>query len=271
MDKKRKIPKEISKKKYVLGENRTIGDMRSMLDKNPDEEMTDVSDDKSADEKAARRFNRRFYFIVGIIVIILSMIGLVSVISFTAGKISDVVNNTGQKNEFSHIVYPLVICDPAPFDDVSKLNGDTVVTAACWQIILGGDTDRYTKDFDYITVPAADIEQAAAELFGEGLTIEHTSIINSDIQFYYSAEKDSYRIPYDPKYFSYSPTVEEISKSGSTYTVEVGYISPTPTWFSANETKPEKYMIYTLEKNSDGYIISSVKLSEKHVNTDSGL
>lgn len=271
MDKKQKKPTGISKKKYILGEKHSIGDMRSMLDQNPDEELNSSAEDKASDEKAVKRFNRKFYFTVGIIVIILSVIGLVSVISFTAGKISDVVNNTKQKNEFSRIIYPLVICDPAPFDNVSRLNEDTIVTAACWEIILSGDTDRYTKDFDYITVPAADIEQAAAELFGEGLTIHHTSIINSDIQFYYSPDKDSYRIPYDPKYFSYSPTVDEISKNGSTYTVEVGYISPTPTWFSVGEASPEKYMIYTLEKNTEGYIISSVKLSEKHVNTDSGL
>lgn len=271
MENNRRKPTAVSKKKYSPGEKHSISDMRSMLDQNPDEEIGAAPEDKGSDEKASRRYTRKFYFTVGIIVMILSVIGLVSTVTFATGKISDIVNNTKQKEELARIVYPLVICDPAPFDDASRLNTDTVVTSACWQIILSGDTDRYTKDFDYITVPAADIEQAAADLFGEGLTIEHTSIINSDIQFYYSAEKDSYRIPYDPKYFSYSPTVDEISKNGSTYTVEVGYISPTPTWFSDKETEPEKYMIYTLEKTAEGYIISSVGLSEKHVNTDSGL
>lgn len=276
------IPQKLSRKKYVKAKKAVLSQNLSahspdnfteILDYDPDAENT-VSEPPAPERKRKKGFSRKRYFITGITVIFLSVIGLISVVRFAADKISYVLNNTEQKNEMAKALYPLVICDPAPFDDVSKLSGDTVVTAACWEIILNYDTDIYTKDFDYITVPAADIEQAAADLFGEGLVINHTSIINSDIQFYYNQEKQSYRIPYSPKYFSYSPVIEEISSEGNVYTVEVGCLTPTPSWFaqySDTEPAPEKYVTYTLRKRSDGYVIVSAAISDKNTQSNSGL
>lgn len=277
MKKNIKNPK-LSHKKFVNAQKNVISKEKAphfadILDYDPDTENT-ASEEHIRSKTKKKKFNRRRYLITGIAVIILSVIGLISTVRFAADKISYVLNNTEQKNEMAKALYPLVICDPAPFDDVSKLSGDTVVSAACWEIILNYDTDVYTKDFDYITVPAADIEQAAADLFGEGLAVNHTSIINSDIQFYYNQEKQSYRIPYSPKYFSYSPVIEEISADGNLYTVEVGCLTPTPSWFAQyNDTElaPEKYVNYTLRKEQDSYIIVSAAISDRNTQSDSGL
>lgn len=280
--KKQIIPKTLSRKKYVKAEkyvipkkedSHTPEELKEIMDYDPDAENT-AAEIKAPETKRRKRFSRKAYFAIGTAVIFFSVIGLISTVRFAADKISYIVNNTEQKNEMAKALYPLVICDPAPFDDVSKLSGDTIVTAACWEIILNSDKDIYTKDFDYITVPAADIEQAAADLFGDGLVINHTSVINSDIQFYYSQEKQSYRIPCDPKYFSYSPVIDGISSNGNIYTVEVGCLTPTPLWFaqySDTEILPEKYVTYTLKKQSDGYIIMSASLSDKNTDRNSGL
>lgn len=266
-------PKKLIKKKFISAKKLSEDEkLRRILDANPDEEI-----ENGADEIVIKKrvLGRKFYFAVGMVMIVLSAIGLVSTVRFSARKISDIVNNTAQKNEFADIIYPLVLCDPAPFENSEMLHPQTTVMSACWKIILDGDTERYEKEFDYMTVPAADVEQAAVKLYGDNVSVANDSIINSDFGFYFSSQKDSYRIPVSPKYFSYSPRIESISKlSDGGYVLEVGYMAATPAWFTASsdiKAKPEKYMIYTLQKNSDGYYISSVKLSDRNVSGDSGL
>ncbi len=270
MSKKIIPPAVLTRKKYVRAEK--VSDIRKILDTNPDEET--ASPEEPALRTRKKRINRRLYFVCGIAVMILSVIGLITVVSFAAGAVKNIIGNTRQKEYFEEILYPLVICDPPPFDEPSELKGDTMVSAACWEIILYGDTDSYRREFDYMIVPEADIEQAAAKLFGEGTAVVHGSVTNSDISFYYSAEKKSYRIPYDPRYFSYTPRVEDISGSKGVYTVETGYLIPNGVRLSKGfpeDEEPEKYMIYTIQKQGSGYAIVSARVSENQPANNSGL
>ncbi|MBQ8569232.1 MAG: hypothetical protein IJ446_08440 [Oscillospiraceae bacterium] len=255
--------------------NKKPSEIKEMLDAVPDEKYSGAEEPVAAPVRRSKAgFRRRLYFTVGVLFTVMSAVGIVSTVKFAAEKISDVVNNTTQKNELAKIIYPVVICDPAPFDDTSKLRNDTLITAACWDIILNSDKSAYPHEFDYITVPEADIEQHAAELFGSGLSITHGAVITTDIQFYYDPSINSYRIPYNPKYFSYSPRVDDISKNGNIYTLQVGYLSPTPSWiaeFSDEEPVPEKYVEYTVIRETDGYTITSVKQSEWETDSGSGL
>ena len=167
-------------------------------------------------------------------------------VNFTATKFRAFADNTQQKTEFARFIYPIVICDPAPFDQTVKLRSDTMITAAIWDIILYEDKSKYDTDFDLIIVPELDVEQHATKLFGSGLSFKHQSIIGADIQFYYNEEIKSYRIPANPKYFTYSPYIEDITRVGESYTITVGYVSPTPAWLTLTgdeQPKPEKYVI----------------------------
>lgn len=229
----------------------------------------DIQTIPSTPPKSSYRIRRRFYFTLGIIGTVLSAVGLVSVIGYAGRTISDIVNNTKQKNEFAEYIYPLVLCDPAPFEDRSGLRSETVITAAIWDIIINEDTAKYAAEFDYMTVPEADVEEHAAVLFGNGLSFGHKSVISADLQFYYDSTIKSYRVPSNPKYFSYSPVVEDIIADSGTYTLNVGYLSPAPAW-SDKEQKPEKYVEYVLSKTADGYSISAVRMTDRVV-SDNGL
>lgn len=260
----------LSRRRFLVTKNiaRNNSTLMKVLDTNPESEI-DNSDEELV--KAPRKKpGRKFYFAFGVIVLILSVIGLISTINFGVDKINDIVNNTALKEELEEVIYPLVICDPSPFENASGIGENTVIMSACWKIILDGDTSRYKQEFDYMIVPAADVESAATLLYGENITVNHKQIVASDIAFYYDSDTDSYRIPYNPKYFSYSPQIENISKTNDGYILDVGYISPTPTWLSSKGTEilPEKYLIYTLKKDSSGYIISSVSLSDKKTDSD---
>lgn len=262
--------KNANKNKHGSGEE--LNTIRGMLNSVPEEDS--AAEPVEAIPRNRSKFRRRLYSAVGILLVLMSAVGLISTIVYAKEKISYIVNNTEQKNEFAKTIYPLVICDPSPFDDPAKLRNETIISAACWDIILNSDKSAYEHSFDYIKVPETDIEKHAADLFGEGLTIEHTSVINTDLQFYYDPSVNSYRIPSNPKYFSYSPKVESISVSGDTYTLQVGYISPTPAWiaeFYDDEPEPEKYVVYVLKKQSSEYVISAVKQSELMTDSESGL
>lgn len=268
------------KKKDKRSEEKKNNDIIDMLDDALDEDISEISDfsemEESDGETAVSDNKNARHFVVGLIFIVLAAIGLISSVSFVSGKIRDVIDNTEQKNEFAKFIYPVVICDPPGFDATTKLRNETIISAAVWDIILYEDKSRYTLDFDYLIVPEVDVEQHAAKLFGSGLSIEHMTIASADISFYYDGEISSYRIPENPKFFTYSPYIESISKVGESYTLTVGYVSPTPAWLTLTSDEaplPEKYVDYIVQKRGTSYTLVSIKQSDKKAENghDSGL
>lgn len=270
--------KENEKKKREMRERQekkrdeSIENIRRMFDDALDErseemaELTRLEQEPDLPITVTENGRRRGFLILGAIVIVLAIVGFFSTVNFTVEKFKDFADNTQQKTEFARFIYPVVICDPAPFDQTVKLRSDTVITAAIWDIILYEDKSKYEADFDIITVPELDVEQHAAKLFGQGLTIKHQSILGADVQFYYNEDIKSYRIPANPKYFTYSPYIEEITRVGESYTVLVGYVSPTPSWLtltSDDTPKPEKYVYYTVSKRGDDYTLVGIQQSDK--------
>ncbi|MEG0614265.1 MAG: hypothetical protein RR540_00805 [Oscillospiraceae bacterium] len=224
-------------------------------------EMSSASEVVTADDKPKFGFKRKLYFAVGIAMTIMSLIGFIFTIVFFAGIISDVANNTKQKSQFVEFIYPVVITDPASFESTAQLSSDTAISAAIWDIILYADKSKYPTEFGTITVPAVDVELHATKLFGKGIVFEHKNLGDAVLSFYYSPETKSYTIPVAPKFFSFSPKVEKISKSGDIYTLKVGYISPSPAWLSndkAKEPEPDKYMEYVVKIAEDKYTITAI-------------
>lgn len=217
---------------------------------------------------------RKLYYLFGIVLSLLAIVGLISTINFTIGAVKNFADNTQQKNEFAKFIYPIVICDPAPFNQTVKLRSDTMLTAAIWDIILYEDKTKYEADFDMIIVPEVDVEQHATKLFGPGLSFEHQSLLNADVQFYYDETIKSYRVPSNPKYFTYSPYIEEISRVGERYVLVVGYVSPTPAWLtltSDDEPEPEKYVEYVVSKRSNEMTLVAIQESDRVVESPHGL
>ena len=267
-------------KKDKHSESKKNGDIINILDSALDEDISEISEmsevEESTSEAAKSGSKSAFHFIVGLIFIVLAAIGLVSTVSFVSGKVKNIIDNTDQKNEFAKFIYPVVICDPPGFDANTKLKNETIISAAVWDIILYEDKSRYELDFDYYIVPQVDIEQHAAKLFGSGLTINHMTIASADISFYYDGEISSYRIPENPKFFTYSPYIDSISKVGESYTLTVGYVSPTPAWLTLTSDEaplPEKYVDYVVQKRGNNYTLVAIKSSEKQAegNSENGL
>ncbi len=267
-------------KKKKQDENKKNGDIIEILDSALDEDISEISEISHVDEAEAlpekKSGSSVGHFLLGLLVIFLAVIGAMSSFNYISERINSVIDNTEQKNEFARFIYPVVICDPPNFDETVSLKNETIISSAVWDIILFEDKSKYTVEFDYIIVPEVDVEKHAAKLFGSGLTVKHTSLSASDVTFYYDKELNSYRIPKRPNSFTYSPVIEEISKSGDTYILSVGYISPTPDWMSFTSTeaeKPEKYVDYVVKKTSSGYTLTAIRASAKQTSAgvDAGL
>ena len=266
-----KEPTASEKKKPEKKLDESIESIRKMFDDALDEQSEELAELTMAEPEPempdlGKGGKRKGYLILGALMMILAVIGLISTVSFTVDKVKAFADNTQQKTEFARFIYPVVICDPAPFGQSVKLRSDTVITAAIWDIILYEDKSKYDSDFDMIIVPELDVEQHAAKLFGTGLSIKHQSILGADVQFYYNEDIKSYRIPANPKYFTYSPYIEDITRVGESYTITVGYVSPTPAWLTltGDETpKPEKYVNYIVQKRGDEYTLLGIQQSDK--------
>ena len=266
-----KAPTDPEKKKPEKKLDESIESIRKMFDNALDEQSEELAELTMAEPEPempdlGKGGKRKGYLILGALMMILAVIGLISTVSFTVDKVKAFADNTQQKTEFARFIYPVVICDPAPFGQSVKLRSDTVITAAIWEIILYEDKSKYDSDFDMIIVPELDVEQHAAKLFGTGLSIKHQSILGADVQFYYNEDIKSYRIPANPKYFTYSPYIEDITRVGESYTITVGYVSPTPAWLTltGDETpKPEKYVNYIVQKRGDEYTLLGIQQSDK--------
>jgi hypothetical protein len=219
-----------------------------------------------------QRSTRKLFFILGIFVLIMSVVGIFSTGDFVAQRVRDFADNTAQKNEFAAFIYPIVICDPPPFDLTVKMRNETVISAAIWDIILYDDKSVYTQEFDTIIVPDVTVESHAIKLFGDGLSIDHQSVVGTEVQFYYDPDQKTYRIPANPRYFTYSPFIESITKVGERYTLMVGYLSPTPSWYTMNEQvpMPEKYAEYVVSKRGDSLQLVAISQVD-NIGTDSGL
>ncbi|MBR4096315.1 MAG: hypothetical protein IKK42_03310 [Oscillospiraceae bacterium] len=260
---------DFSKKKQ---DKESIDNIKRMFDEALDENREELSELTEAPAEPEmpvgnpEGFKRKMYMFFGVIVTILAVVGLISTIGFAIDKVKAFADNTQQKNDFAKYIYPVVICDPAPFNQAVKLRSDTMITAALWDIILYEDKSKYETEFDMIVVPVVDVEQHCAKLFGTGLSVEHQSVLGADIQFYYDETIKSYRIPSNPKFFTYSPYIEEITRVGERYTLLVGYVSPTPAWLTLDENDEpvsDKYMEYIVSKRGDEMTLISIQESSK--------
>lgn len=211
--------------------------------------------------------SKKPYFVIGIVILIMTIIGLVSTFVFAYNIVWDFANNTKQKTEFASFIYPVVMTDPAMFENPAQLPSDTVLTAAIWDIILHTDTSKYPNEYGNITVPEQDVEYHATKLFGAGLNFDHKTLGDIALSFYYSPEDKSYIIPESPKFFSYSPKVENIKKNGDEYILTVAYISPSPAWLiqdNDDTTNIGKYMEYVVGISDNGYVIKEIRESAEN-------
>lgn len=243
----------------------TAGPIKKAIDNALDEDIVEIEQfavepERKKNVRNKTSFRKRMYFSLGVFVSIMSVIGIIFSVNFCFNTIKKIADNTSQKNQFAQIIFPAVVVDPPTFSEGEKLPVDIMLTAAVWHIILNEDKSIYNSEYDYITVPASDVEVFATKLFGSDITFAHQTLGDPDLYFEYVESINSYILPISPHYLPYTPVVEDIKKlSADKFELKVGYNNIVNSWLPQNSGKPDKYMIYTLEKKGNVYILVSIK------------
>ncbi len=217
---------------------------------------------------------KRFFFGFAVFVIIMAIIGCVSSVRFVVNVTGQLLDNTSLRNEFAQFIFPVVVNDIAPFENVDEIPNTSKVTCSIWNILITKDTTAFETGVGDLKIPEYDVTVSLKELFGSTATMEHQSVGIGEVRFTYDAENHYYNASKNIRYLTYAPQVVEMTEENSTYTLTVGYLPPalaTVTGISGMEVVPEKYMEYTINRWNGENTLMSVRFSDyvpEHENTN---
>ena len=213
-----------------------------------------------------KKRSHQYVAAIGAVLIALAIVGAISVVSLGVRLVGRVLDNTDQKEAFEWKIYPVLMLDPATFDDPAKLDEVFLLKTAMWSTLLE-NRNIYTYDGNgMLIVPASDLDVAAKKLYGDAVTLKHQTYVEEYEYYYiYNESTNSYSVPVSSQTAGYTPKVAKITKNGDIYTLIVGYVEPTTLWNvsengASTESVPSKYLYYDLQRVKGGnFIIKSVR------------
>lgn len=224
---------------------------------------------RSLEEQKKAKKKKGLGFIVGLIIVIFSVVGVVL-------SVMRIMDYFTEKNEikvqdeftlYNQFFIPVAAVDPVPFDDVSSAKPEELIEIAVWSII---GSDLKPQDYVYtdkeLLIPAEKVEAAFTEYFGTGVTISHTSVTGYGYEFSYNSEENTYYIPLTAIEPMYTPEVTAREVKGDTEILTVGLIN-TSSWKQDSSTgdisrpEPDKYIKVTLISSGNSMYITSIRTS----------
>ena len=203
-----------------------------------------------------RFMSRNSYFIIGVIVFILALVGLITLFAGLIKGAGGFFSGGSIKKQLEETLYPLAVVDVPAFSEPAELTAEGVVSASIVDILMYDDLSGYTKTFDMVTIPADDILERGRELFGVDVQTSLETLTVAGTEFAYDDKTNSYNVPTTPMIYSYSPEVKSVKRTGDTYEVTVLFRSDVAGWQgnSRNFTEaPSKTMQATIEKKNTGF------------------
>ncbi len=218
------------------------------------------------DSAAPTLKNSKIMFVVGILIIVMSVVGIVTTVKSAVEFGERLINQTALKDEFAVFLYPVVATDTPAFATVEEAPPSIIINAAIWRIVLNGNTDKYENDGAYMTVSEIDVESAAAALFGFGVPIEHQTVGFGESAFTYDEAAKSYTVPMNISPSIYWPRIGEMSNVGELFTLKVEYMYPIMAVGGVDLDKevPQKTMIYTVSRTASSMTVISIAYDESN-------
>lgn len=220
--------------------------------------------------RPARKRRRAWAFPLGLLMIILVIAGVVAIVGAGVNGVKSVVEKreSAQKEEYQAFIAPVVMNDPAPFDDLSQANIGQLMEASVWSLLRSDlNPDQYPyEEGGYMLIPQADVEKQFERLFGTEVKPQHATITGYGYEFPYDAAAKTYHIPVAGVDQLYTPQIYDIEKRGATTYLTVGYIAGGQWWQDAQGNivapEPDKYMKITLREKGDSYYISAIQATD---------
>lgn len=213
-----------------------------------------------------KKENKALNYAVGAVVLLFVCIGVFSVISFAAGKVSD-IKNASKAEKFSYyesFISPVIMNDPDTFDDVSKANQGQLIAISIWSVLKdNAEPDKYEYTDGGMLMPQEDVESEFQKLFGTDVKITHTTV-DGGVEFKYSEKKKCYIIPITGITPIYTPKVIEADEKANSVVLTVGYLAGEDYAQDSNGNmvapEPSKYVKVTLRKGQSGdYYVSAIQ------------
>ena len=204
--------------------------------------------------------------ILGFLIILFTVIGIVTTIVGAVNVIRDFFDTSNDYTKYERAIYPVVMFDPVPFSDIRTADSTMLLQSSMWAVLLNEDTDKYaTDDIGFMLIPSIDLDVWCKKMFGDAVTLSHTTIDSDMTSFYYDEAEKMYHVPANAQVIHYTPKVREIVKNGNQLVLTVDYLSPmsiaSDIFKQDEEPTPDKTMYYILESTDSGNIITAVKFS----------
>lgn len=228
-------------------------------------------------EETARHNRRLRRQLLGVVLTLLMAVGLVTVVSAGVQGVAALFDDTEEKQEFAERLNTLVMLDPVPFGTLDQADPEVLKTAAVWASLAtakeNGSLELYEHDPDDMSpyLPAVDVDAAAAALYGPDYKIQHGTLQDDNLTFYYDETRKAYKIPVTGQSGMYYPVVEKLQKRNGILRVTVGYM---PTYTTdefglPTSSEPEKYMDYLFEKKDGEWYLAGLEESEMKASASS--
>lgn len=222
-----------------------------------------------AQNQVKESHKKGFGFAVGLVVIILSLVGVVLTVMNTVDYFTTKNNEKSQEEllPYNEFFVPVAAVDPAPFDDVGTADSEELIEIAVWGIIGSNlNPEEYVYTDKELLIPAEKIESSFRYYFGNSVEIKHATVTGYGYEFAYNSEDNTYYIPLTAVEPLYTPFVTEKETKGDTEILTVGLIN-SGAWKQDSETgdfsrpEPDKYIKITLVNSGNTKYISALRTS----------
>ena len=237
------------------------GFFREALDESA-EELAEIKAEPiphpAAETPKTRFLGRNAYFVAGVLVFLLALVGLITLITYIAKATSGFFSGGSLRTQLESSLYPLAVVDVPAFNEPAELTADGALSAAIVDILMHDDLSGYTESFDMISVPADDVLERGRQMFGVDVQTQLDTLHAAGESFVYDATTGCYNVPVSPMIFSYYPEVKNVQRTGDTYEVTVIFHSDVANWQENSKNFTEgssKTMQATVEKKNTGYRI----------------
>ncbi len=226
-----------------------------------------------------RRYNKRgtrrgkyaYAAPLGMLISLLSILGVVALVFGGIRLVGHLTDTSALQVEVDYFLEPIKAYNPTPFENIAEAEEqDMFLYAAAYKVSLteqvrmlreGDENTKYSVDnAGRIVVPAAEMAQAYASLFGPDAPLTPRNIANDAVT--YNAADETYCVPFDTVTSGYHGVIERFKKRGDTYTVHMAYVSITDIELDerGNELPPDPAnatytQIYTVKKTDTGFCL----------------
>lgn len=223
-----------------------------------------VATPEQSRRQPARRPRHRYGFAAGVALLLLAVVGIVSLVSAVGNRIASAMQNDSELRAWDDFLQPVVLMDPAPFDEIAAADAGFLRDASVWDA-ASRTGEAETDALGRIEVPLTEAEASCKRLFGPQGTLQ----VGSGSFYTYDEEREVFLVAPIPPEDGYAPYTASVEKDGDTLRLTVGYVASSDEWRrqsgQSGQPSPVKYMVYEMvpQTNAEGYFISSVQAQQE--------